>query len=192
MNNIFDFDFDKFSEQLNEMQNTAISKVDLKKAQDTYESLIREAADARVNLEKSNIFFADYLIAILDKSVEMLNNVYEDFKKHVNDTKKNDTVADIVDKEVKREVNENHGNVNCNCNECNDKKAAETCECKDNIEYPSDKLTAKQRRNVQNIVDEYMDEMIIHYLPDNFNEDTVDDMTSGLFEFAAWILTKEE
>lgn len=190
MKTIFDLDFDKFAEQIDELQNDAISKVDLQKAQDTYESLIREAADARVNLEKSNLLFASYFIALLDKAVETLNTVYDNFKKRAEDAKKADPVADIVDKEVKREVDENHGKVNCNCK----KDATDKCECEekqfDDFEYPSDKLTAKQRRNVQNIVDEYMDEMIIPYLPDDYDEDVVDDMENGLFEFAAWVLNR--
>ena len=184
MKSIFDLDFDKFTEQLDKMQNDAISKVDLQKAQNTYEKLIREAADVRVNLEKSNALFADYLITLLDGAVETLNNVYESFKKKVAAAKKSNPVADIVNEEVKREVNENHGKVNCKRNE------EETCECKKEFEYPSSKLTFMQRRNVESIVDEYMNTMILPHLPAGYDDDIIDDMHGGLFEFAAWILNK--
>lgn len=193
MRNFIDIDFDKLTKQIDEMQNNAVSNVDMKKVQSVYESLIKEAADARINLEKSDSLLADYFISLLDSGVETLNKVYESFKKHVDAVKKSNPVADIVEKEVKREVDENKGKVNCNCN----KEATDKCECTNEVSklpdgfvYPSSKLTSKQKRNVQNLVDEYMNEMIIPYLPDNYNEDAVDDMESGLFEFGAWVLNK--
>ena len=191
MNMMNFIDFEKFSKQINDMQNTAYSNVDIKKAQDVYESLIREAADVRVNLEKSNAFFADYLISLLDGAVESLNKVYDDFKKCVEKAKKENPVTDIVNKEVQREVNENHGKVNVKDNM---EKVTDTCECKEHngseIEYPSSKLTSKQRRSVYNIVSEYMEEMILPYLPEDYDEDIVDDAENGLIEFAAWLLNK--
>ena len=62
----------------------------------------------------------------------------------------------------------------------------------DTVDWPSNKLTPKQKRNIWKLVDEYIDTMVIPYLNDDFDEDLVADMSGGLFEFAAWILTKED
>jgi len=53
-------------------------------------------------------------------------------------------------------------------------------------------LTYKQSRSVWKLVDEYMETMIEPYCPDNTSEDVLDDMASGLYEFAAWLLNHED
>ena len=97
---------------------------------------------------------------------------------------KTDKVNELVGKEVNRVKEENHGRLN----EGEGMKKVE----EDTVDWPSNKLTLKQKRNIWKLVDEYIDTMVIPYLNDDFDEDLVADMSGGLFEFAAWILTKEE
>lgn len=192
-NNIFDFlnfDFSDLAKKLedlkvlatdkyNDFVNNNVKKYDLN-TEEGYEAFIKEAAEIRTQLIKSDSVFADKLVTLLDGMVEKA------MKNHSENTPlpKADKVGELVGKEVNRVKEENHGTLN----EGEDIKEVE----EDAIDWPSDKLTPKQKRNVWKLVDEYMDTKVIPYLDDDFDEDLVDDMSSGLFEFAAWILTKEE
>lgn len=79
------------------------------------------------------------------------------------------------------------------CDDCND-CWNDGCDCdEDNgIEWPSENLTYKQRRNISRIVDEYMDTKVLPYLDEDTDDEVIEDMASGLFEFAAWVLTRDE
>ena len=192
-NSIFDFlnfDFNDLVKKLDELKvlatdkyndfvNNNVKKYDLN-TEEGYEAFIKEAAEIRTQLIKSDSVFADKLVALLDNMVEKA------MKNHSEKTPlpKVDKVSELVGKEVNRVKEENHGKLN----EGEGIKEVE----EDDIDWPSDKLTPKQKRNVWKLVDEYMDTKVIPYLDDNFDEHLVDDMSSGLFEFAAWILTKEE
>ena len=192
-NSIFDFlnfDFNDLVKKLDELKvlatdkyndfvNNNVKKYDLN-TEEGYEAFIKEAAEIRTQLIKSDSVFADKLVALLDNMVEKA------MKNHSEKTPlpKVDKVSELVGKEVNRVKEENHGKLN----EGEGIKQVE----EDDIDWPSDKLTPKQKRNVWKLVDEYMDTKVIPYLDDNFDEHLVDDMSSGLFEFAAWILTKEE
>lgn len=201
-NSVFDFlNFD-FSELLqtmkdlkmvatdkyNDFVNNNIKKYDLN-TEEGYEAFIKEAADIRTQLVKSDNVFANKLVDLLDGMVEraMKNHSEKVANKQVSEEKK---VDELVKAEVKRNIHENHGKLNTGKNYEEKEERSEKEEEK--IDWPSNKLTAKQRRNVQRLVDEYMDTKVVPYLDEEFDEDTVDDMSSGLFEFAAWILTKEE
>lgn len=192
-NNIFDFlnfDFSDLAKKLedlkvlatdkyNDFVNNNVKKYDLN-TEEGYEAFIKEAAEIRTQLIKSDSVFADKLVTLLDGMVERA------MKNHSENTPlpKTDKVGELVGKEVNRVKEENHGKLN----EGEGIKVVE----EDAIDWPSDKLTPKQKRNVWKLVDEYMDTKVIPYLDEDFDEDLVDDMSSGLFEFAAWILTKEE
>lgn len=204
-NNVFDFlNFD-FSDLLktlkdlkmvaadkyNDFVNNNIKKYDLN-TEEGYEAFIKEAADIRTQLIKSDSLFADKLVELLDGMVEraMKNHSEKNANKPLPKVKEDNKVDELVKAEVKRNINENYGKLNTGKDYEENKERSEKKEEK--VDWPSDKLTAKQKRNVQRLVDEYMDTKVIPYLDEEFDEDTVDDMSSGLFEFAAWILTKEE
>ena len=181
-NSIFDFlnfDFNDLVKKLDELKVLATDKYN-DFVNNNVKTFIKEAAEIRTQLIKSDSVFADKLVALLDNMVEKA------MKNHSEKTPlpKVDKVSELVGKEVNRVKEENHGKLN----EGEGIKEVE----EDDIDWPSDKLTPKQKRNVWKLVDEYMDTKVIPYLDDNFDEHLVDDMSSGLFEFAAWILTKEE
>lgn len=205
-NSIFDFlnfDFDDFAKKLEEWKSAAsnkyndfvndnIKKYDLN-TQEGYEAFIKEAADIRTQLVNSDSIFSKKLVELLDTMVEKaMKNHTENVENNKNENKplpKTDKVNDIVRTEVDRSINENHNHINTGKKEY----ISPVVEEKDvDIDWPSEALTPKQKRNVWKLVDEYMDTKVIPYLDDDFDEDMVDDMSSGLFEFAAWILTKEE
>ena len=187
-NSIFDlfnnFDFSEFGKLLdswkvtatdkyNDFVNNKIKKYDLK-TQAGYEAFIEEAADIRKKLDESDSIFSKTLINWLDAVVKRA------MEEHLNTNK--DAVNEIVNAEVNRVNNENKKPV---------KKSVEEVPSEPDV-WPSDSLSERQKRNVWRIVDKYMDKMIVPYLPDDVDEDTVDDMAYGLFEFAAWILNLNE
>ena len=186
-NSIFDlfnnFDFSEFNELLdslkvaatnnyNDFVNNKIKKYDLK-TQEGYEAFIEEAADIRKKLVESDSVFSNTIINWLDAIVK---KVMDDHTTNLNTNK--DTVKEIVETEVNRVNNENNKPK---------KKCVEEVPNGPNV-WPSDSLSERQKRNVWRIVDQYMDKMIVPYLPDDVDEDTIDDMGYGLFEFAAWVL----
>lgn len=168
------------NDKYNTFMDNNFRKYDLT-TEDGYKEFINEAANIRTKLVASkNNPFAGTMINVLDNLVK---NAMEYHSEHtVSNEKKNDPVKDIVNNEVNREKAENHGKLNVNTK----------TDLPDEFEYPSDKLNYRQTRNVWKLVDEYMDTMIQPYLPEDVDDEVVDDMASGLFEFAAWILTKEE
>lgn len=166
------------TDKYNDFVNNNIKKYDLN-TNEGYESFIKDAADIRTKLLQSDSTFANkYLVNALDSVVEKAMRQHSESQ-----VKPIEKVNEIVKNEVNRNLNENHGKVNTGIGIPEDE---------DSIDWPSDKLSFKQKRNIWKLVDEYMDTKIVPYLDDNVNEDMVDDMSSGLFEFAAWILTKEE
>ncbi|MBQ3416016.1 MAG: hypothetical protein IJH39_11925 [Clostridia bacterium] len=192
-NNIFDFlgiDLDAALKNILELKNNLVNtyndkvndiKDNIKKydldTQEGYEAFINEAADIRKQLVESKSMFSDTMIKILDRLVEKVMNEHTE--------KKLDNVQkEIVRNEVERVKNENHGKLNVNIKpETKDEES---------IEWPSDNLTYKQSKNVWNIVNEYMEEMIEPYVPEDVDDEVLDNMASGLYEFAAWVLTREE
>ena len=168
------------NDKYNTFMDNNFRKYDLT-TEDGYKEFINEAANIRTKLEESkNNPFAGAMINVLDNLVKNAMQYHSEHK--VSNEKKNDPVKDIVNNEVNRQKAENHGKLNVNVK----------TDLPDEFEYPSDKLSHRQTRNVWKLVDEYMDTMIQPYLPEDVDDDVVDDMASGLFEFAAWILTKEE
>lgn len=168
------------NDKYNTFMNNNFRKYDLT-TEDGYKEFINEAANIRTKLEESkNNPFAGAMINVLDNLVKNAMQYHSEHK--VSNEKKNDPVKDIVNNEVNRQKTENHGKLNVNVK----------TDLPDEFEYPSDKLSHRQTRNVWKLVDEYMDTMIQPYLPEDVDDEVVDDMASGLFEFAAWILTKEE
>jgi len=207
MSEIFDFlnfDFSDLAKKLEDLKvlatdkyndfiNNNVKKYDIN-TEEGYEAFIKDAADIRTKLLQSESAFANkYLVSVLDSVVEkaMKQHLEAQAAKKVEDKKENavggrytNKVNDIVKNEVSRNLNENHGKVNTGVGVKEDEEVE--------VEWPSDKLNFKQKREIWKLVDEYMDTKIVPFLDDNVDEDMIDDMSSGLFEFAAWILTKEE
>lgn len=181
------FDFSEFGKLLdswkvtatdkyNDFVNNKIKKYDLK-TQAGYEAFIEEAADIRKKLLESDSIFSKTLINWLDAVVK---KAMEEHNANLNTNK--DTVNEIVNAEVNRVNNENKKPV---------KKYVEEAPSEPDV-WPSDRLSERQKRNVWRIVDQYMDKMIVPYLPDDVDEDAVNDMACGLFEFAAYVLNLDE
>ena len=161
------------NDKYNTFMDNNFRKYDLT-TEDGYKEFINEAANIRTKLEESkNNPFAGAMINVLDNLVKNAMQYHSEHK--VSEEKKNDTVKDIVNNEVNRQKTENHGKLNVNVK----------TDLPDEFEYPSDKLSHRQTRNVWKLVDEYMDTMIQPYLPEDVDNEVVDDMASGLFEFAA-------
>lgn len=198
MDSIFDlFNLDDLAKKLEDLKVLATDKYNdfvnnnFKKYDVTtdegYQAFVNEAADIRKQLSESDGIFSQKLISVLDKFVEDAYKAHKEAteKRNTNkDINANRNIDDLVHAEVTRNVKENNGRIN--------KNDSPIVEKNDNIDWPSEKLTSKQKRNVWKLVDEYMDTKVIPYLEEDFDDDLVDDMSSGLFEFAAWILTKEE
>lgn len=201
LNNLLGFDFSEIEKKLNSVKDLAeekynnfvdnnIKKYDLS-TNEGYEAFINEASELRKSLSESNAPFSDMCLKLLDSLVEKAM-VYHADKMNTNKTVETpkvdntkETIDSLVKSEVERNSNENHGKLNIGPG-INIEKDENT------IDWPSDKLTSKQKRSIWKLVDEYMDTKVIPYLDEDFDDDLVDDMSSGLFEFAAWILTKEE
>lgn len=212
MSKLFDFlgfNFDEFTNKLIEARtelndkytdflNNNFKKYDID-TQEGYEAFIEDVSDLRTSLIKSDNVFSNSMVNILDKIVEGA------MKRHSEVTaQKKDPIKEIVNTEVERVKEENGGQLvtkddpyapcceDC-CEDCND-CWNDGCDCdEDNgIEWPSDNLTYKQRRNINKIVDEYMDTKVLPYLDEDTDDEIIEDMASGLFEFAAWVLTRDE
>ena len=184
-NSLFNFNFNDLMDKINSIKSN-IKKYDLN-TEEGYETFIKDAAEIRMNLLNSDSKFAnEYLVNILDDLVQRAMKNYSE-KKKMEEVEKNlnSTVDSIVKNEVNRNVSENHGRVN------HGQGVVDNLSNKKGIEYPSDNLNYKQKRNVWKLVDEYMDTKVIPYLDNNVSEEMIDDMSSGLFEFGAWILTKD-
>lgn len=192
MDNLFDLfgiDFDNLSKRFAEIQGAIndkyndvvknIKKYDLN-TQDGYESFIKDSAELRKELEVNDSIFSKYMINVLDKAVK------EVMQKH-NDKKT--LTEEIVNQEVERNRKMNNSTVNTPC-ECHTKKVETESEADEEFVRPSDNLTYKQAKNIWNFVDEYMETMVEPYLSEDYDEDTIDDMANGLFEFAAWLLNR--
>lgn len=206
MNNYFNFDeFKKQLEELTNLENLANKVNELKEAvsdkyndvmdntirkydldtQEGYENFIKDVSELRKDLEANDGFFSKYLLNGLDAIVADVMKKHEAKK-----IEKKNNLNELINKEVEREKKENNGKLNINENKC-DKE----CHCIQNdIDYPSNKLSKKEQRNIWKIVDEYMDTMVIPYLNKDVQDDDelIDDMSSGLFEFAAWLWNKDE
>ena len=182
--NIFDIDFDNVIENLKSIRDSIVDKytdfVDGMKRYDLntdegYESFITDSAELRKDLDNSNSIFAKYAVAMLDKLVEHVMKEHENkpqVKKNVKD--------EIVNAEVKRNFRENNVNI----------KKQEFDEAP-KLVWPSSKLTDRQARKIWRWVDKYVDEMVLPYTNET-DEEVIDNMSSGLFEFAAWLLNAEE
>lgn len=208
MSKLFDllgFNFDEFTNKLIEARtelnekytdflNNNFKKYDID-TQEGYEAFIEDVSDLRTSLIKSDNVFSNSMVNILDKIVEGA------MKRHSEVTaQKKDPIKEIVNTEVERVKEENGGQLVTKddpyapcCEDCND-CWNDGCDCdEDNgIEWPSDNLTYKQRRNINKIVDEYMDTKVLPYLDEDTDDEIIEDMASGLFEFAAWVLTRDE
>lgn len=208
MNELFDFlnfDFSDLAKKLEDLKvlatdkyndfiNNNVKKYDIN-TEEGYEAFIKDAADIRTKLLQSESAFASkYLVSALDSVVEKAMNQHSEAQavKRLEPKEENavggrytNKVNDIVKNEVNRNITENHGKVNTGVGVVKESERV-------NVEWPSDKINFKQKREIWKLVDEYMDTKIIPFLDQNVNENTIDDMAGGLFEFAAWILTKEE
>lgn len=199
MSTCFNFDeFKKQLEQLTDLENLANKVNDLKEAvsdkyndvmdntvrkydlntREGYENFIHDVADMRKDLEGNDGFFAKYLLKLLDN---MVSNVMENYgKKYMSNT---EMVNEIVHNQVEKERANKQVNI----------RVQPVPEVEDDIEWPSQKLSEKQKRSIWRIVDEYVDTMLLPYLDKETrnNEDLIDNVSSGLFEFACWIMNKE-
>ncbi len=168
---------DAVSDKYNDVMDNTVRKYDLN-TREGYENFIHDVADMRKDLEGNNGFFAKYLLKLLDNIV---SNVMENYgKKYISNTEK---VNEIINNQVEKErVN---GQVNV--------KVQPVPEVEDDIEWPSQQLSEKQKRSIWRIVDEYVDTMILPHLDKETrnNEDLIDNVSSGLFEFACWIMNKD-
>lgn len=194
-NNIFDFlgiDIDTALKNLNELKNNIVNtyndKVDEIKnntkkydldTQEGYENFINDAAEIRKNLLKDASYVDTLLVKVLDRVVEDVMNKHNSKKTNA------EKVKDIVFTEVNRCKSNNESHVNNNRADINIAKD------EDNIDWPSRKLSYRQSKNIWKLVDEYMETMVEPHIPENTNQDTIDYMADGLFEFAAWLLNKE-
>lgn len=200
MNNSFfdllNFDFSDLVKKLDEVKNIATDKYNnfvnnnVKKyditTDDGYQAFISEAAEIRKQLDShKNNPFAEKLSSWLDSLVNDATQKYNEAKAKRNENK-NEVISDIVSSEVARSCKENGNRINTGVGVTVDND-------EDEIDWPSSHITAKQKRNIWRLVDEYMDTMVVPYIPDeDYDEDVVDDMSSGLFEFAAWLLNHED
>lgn len=199
MNNYFNFDeFKKQLEELTNLENLANKVNELKEAvsdkyndvmdntvrkydlntREGYENFINDVAEMRKDLEGNNGFFAKYLLKLLDNVV---SNVMENYgKKYMNNTEK---VNEIINNQVEKERANKQVNI----------IVEPVPEIDSDIEWPSQQLSEKQKRSIWRIVDEYVDTMILPYLDRDTrnNEDLIDNVSSGLFEFACWIMNKD-
>jgi len=183
-NNIFDFfgiDLDATLKNLNELKENLVNsytdkvnefkdnfkKYDLN-TQEGYEAFIKEAADIRKQLVDSNSFGTNTMLKVLDRLVEKVMNEHENKVKNM-------TINEVVNKEVER-------------------TSKNPVKLKDDvkIEWPSTKLTYKQARSVRKLVDEFVETMIEPYVENTDQEDILENVASGLYEFGAWVLTKED
>ena len=194
-NNIFDFlgiDVDTALKNLNELKNNIVNtyndKVDEIKnntkkydldTQEGYENFINDAAEIRKNLLKNPSYVDTLLVKVLDRVVEDVMNKHNAKKTNA------EKVNDIVFTEVNRCKSNHESHVNNNRADINITKD------EDNIDWPSRKLSYRQSKNIWKLVDEYMETMVEPYIPENTNQDAIDYMADGLFEFAAWLLNKE-
>ena len=101
-------------------------------------------------------------------------------KKYISNTEK---VNEIINNQVEKERANKQVNV----------RVQPVPEVEDDIEWPSQQLSEKQKRSIWRIVDEYVDTMILPHLDKETrnNEDLIDNVSSGLFEFACWIMNKD-
>ena len=165
------------SDKYNDVMDNTVRKYDLN-TREGYENFIHDVADMRKDLEGNDGFFAKYLLRLLDN---MVSNVMENYgKKYMSNT---DKVNEIVNNQVEKERANKQVNI----------KVQPVPEVEDDIEWPSQKLSEKQKRSIWRIVDEYVDTMLLPYLDKETrnNEDLIDNVSSGLFEFACWIMNKE-
>lgn len=169
---------DTYNNKVNDLKEN-MHKYDLN-TEEGYTAFIKEAAEIRTKLLENDNVFSRKMVEVLDSFIEKAMREHSERMKENVETKKS-TANDIINKEVERQKEENHSKLNVH-------NVVE--EDNDNVDWPSSKLTVKQKRNVWHLVDQYMDEMIMPFVSDDINEDLVDDMASGLFEFAAWLLNK--
>ena len=186
--NLFGVDFEKLSNKFNELQTilenkyndiaSKVKKYDID-TEEGYEAFIKEAAELRKDLSKEDNIFNKYMLNLLDKMVEYAMNKHNEDKKN-----KTNPVKEIVNTEVERVNKENHNkNKPCTCNkDFNNGPSVK----------PSSMLTYKQSRNIWKLVNKYMETMVEPYVSCDIDDETLDNMASGLYEFAAWILNEKE
>ena len=201
--NLFGFNFDDFNRKLTEFTDALQEKYNdfQEKYNDTmknikrydldteegYEAFIKDSAELRKELETNNGPFSRYIISLLDKSVE---HVMKNHQEQLENKKRQQTVSELVNAEVNRAKKESHQVSNkCDCHNEGEIKKEEL-----SFKWPSDNLSERHKRNIWKYVDKYMDEMVIPYLPKEKKEDDalIEDMSGGLFEFAAWLLNVKE
>jgi len=165
------------SDKYNDVMDNTVRKYDLN-TREGYENFIHDVADMRKDLEGNDGFFAKYLLKLLDNIV---SNVMENYgKKYMSNA---DKAQEIIHNQVEKERANKQVNV----------RVQPVPEVEDDIEWPSQQLSEKQKRSIWRIVDEYVDTMILPHLDRETrnNEDLIDNVSSGLFEFACWIMNKE-
>jgi len=165
------------SDKYNDVMDNTVRKYDLN-TREGYENFIHDVADMRKDLEGNDGFFAKYLLKLLDNIV---SNVMENYgKKYMSNA---DKAQEIIHNQVEKERANKQVNV----------RVQPVPEVEDDIEWPSQQLSEKQKRSIWRIVDEYVDTMILPHLDRETrnNEDLIDNVSSGLFEFACWIMNKD-
>lgn len=194
-NNLFDLfgiNWEELYEKFMNLQNIITDKYNevVKNAkkydldtEEGYENFIKDAAEVRKELANDDSVFSQKLVDLLDKAVKRVMENHESKK----NTPKN-LAEDLVNVEVNRNIKENHGKVNTTEKETD---IAPKCGCdksKDIIDWPSNHISYNQAKTIWGLVDEYIETKVKPYA--DWDEDSLDAMADGLFEFAAWVINK--
>ena len=177
---------DLFSEKYDDVKAN-VKKYDFT-TDEGYSKFIGDAAELRKSLEEYDTYFTDKMIDVLDSVVASATKKYTEHKQQEEaEAKKKEAEKQekerLVKAEVERTRKENPVNT---VKTISDIKVNIDDEDDGSIDYPSSHLTMKQRRQIKDLVDEYMDTKVIPYV--NCSNESINYAADGLFEFAAWII----
>ena len=168
-----------------------IKKYDLT-TDDGYEKFIKEAAELRKELQSYDTYFSRKMIDFLDSLVTTASKKHEELKeierkeaaekKAEAEAEKARLVKAEVDRTNAEKPRQSFNTISDISNRIGDS---------DEIDWPSAHISSKQRRQIWELVDEYMDDKVLPYVQ-GIDGEKIDNMASGLFEFAAWILKHEK
>lgn len=153
-----------------------------------YSKFVKDAAELRTQLEKYDSYFTDKMIDVLDSVVASATKKYTEHKEEQEKEAKKKEAEQrekerLIKAEIERTRKENPINT---VKTISDIKQDIDDEDDGSIDYPSSHLTMKQRRQIKDLVDEYMDTKVIPYV--NCSNESITYAADGLFEFAAWII----
>lgn len=181
---------DAISDKYDDLRNN-VKKYDLT-TDEGYEKFIKDAAELRKELIDYDTYFSRKLVELLDSLVTTASQKHEEVKetekkkaaekKAAADAEK----ARVIEAEVERTNSEKPRQTFNTISDISNRIGDS-----DEIDWPSAHISSKQRRQIWELVDEYMDEKVLPYVQ-GIDGDKIDNMASGLFEFAAWILKHEK